>query len=347
MDFHPTPDCWADDGWHNRVPKFCSVRFLTLVLMLVEISLILVSLVLLYFGAEWLVKGGASLALRLGLTPVVVGLTVVAFGTSAPEMVVSIKAAWSGQGDLAIGNVVGSNIFNVAIILGTAALVCPLRVQFQLLKVDGPVLVAVSLLLPLLFWDRRIERWEAGVFLLLLVIYTVGNVWQARRQTSAAVSAEYSEGVPHETRGLGADLGLIAGGLAVLIVGSRLLVDNSVSLARGLGVSEAVIGLTIVAAGTSMPELATSIVAALKRQPDIALGNVIGSNIFNILGILGVAGLVRPLEGTGILPRDLYLAMALSVALLPLLWSGLKVSRWEGGVLVAVYLGYLVVLWPR
>jgi cation:H+ antiporter len=315
--------------------------------MLVEISLILVSLVLLYFGAEWLVKGGASLALRLGLTPVVVGLTVVAFGTSAPEMVVSVKAAWAGQGDLAIGNVVGSNIFNVGIILGVAALVCPLRVQLQLLKVDGPILVAVSLLLLLLFSDRRIDRWEAGVFLLLLVIYTVGNVWQARRQTSAAVAVEYSEGVPGETRGLRPDLGLILGGLAVLIVGSRLLVDNSVSLARGMGVSEAVIGLTIVAAGTSMPELATSIVAALKRQPDIAIGNVIGSNIFNILGILGVAGLIRPMEGTGILPRDLYLTMALSVALLPLLWSGLKVSRWEGGVLIAVYLGYLFALWPR
>ncbi len=315
--------------------------------MIVEVSLILVSLALLYFGAEWLVKGGASLALRLGLTPVVVGLTVVAFGTSAPEMVVCVKAAWAGQGNLAVGNVVGSNIFNVAVILGMAALVCPVRVQFQLLKVDGPILVAVSLLFLLLFWDRRLERWEAGLFLLLLVAYTVGNVWQARRQTSSAVSAEYSEGVPGSTRGIGADLGLIVGGMVVLIAGSRLLVDNSVSLARGLGISEAVIGLTIVAAGTSMPELATSIVAALKRQPDIAIGNVIGSNLFNILGILGVAGLIRPLEGTGILPRDLYLMVALSVVLLPLLWSGLKVSRWEGGVLVAVYLGYLFVLWPR
>jgi cation:H+ antiporter len=315
--------------------------------MILEIILILVSLGLLYFGAEWLVKGGASLALRLGLTPVVVGLTVVAFGTSAPEMVVSAKAAAAGQGDLAIGNVVGSNIFNIAVILGVAALVHPPRVQYQLLKIDAPILVAVSLLFLLLFSDRRLERWEAGLFLGLLVTYTVAIVWQARRQANPAVASEFSEGLPSSTRGIAVDFGLILGGLMVLIVGSRLLVDNAVSLARDWGVSEAVIGLTIVAAGTSMPELATSIVAALKRQPDIAIGNVIGSNIFNILGILGVAGLIRPLEGAAILPRDLYLMMTLSVVLLPLLWSGLRVSRWEGGVLFAMYLGYLFVLWPR
>lgn len=200
--------------------------------MLVPTLLILLSLALLYLGAEWLVKGAGSLALRLGLTPLVIGLTVVAYGTSAPETFVSIRAALTGQGDIAIGNVVGSNIFNIAVILGLTAVVCPLRVQWQLLRMDAPIMLGAALLLLWFFRDGRIERWEAGLFVLGAVAYTVGNVWLARRGSSAEVEQEYGEGVPRPTKHWSLDAGLILGGLVVLVVGSRLLVDNAILVAR-------------------------------------------------------------------------------------------------------------------
>jgi cation:H+ antiporter len=315
--------------------------------MLVPILLVVLSLVLLYFGAEWLVKGAASSALRLGLTPLVVGLTVVAYGTSAPEMLVSVKAALSGQGAIAIGNVVGSNIFNIAVILGLAAVVSPLRVEWQLLRIDAPVMLGTTLLFVWCFRDGVISRGEALVFVLGAATYTAANVWMARRQTAAAVEQEFADSVPVPSRHWGIDAGLIFGGLAVLVVGSRLLVDNAVVLARSFGVSEAVIGLTIVAAGTSMPELATSVVAALKKQADIALGNVIGSSTFNVLAILGVAGLVTPVEGAGISRVDLGMMVAVSALLWPMLWTGRCVNRWEGALFLVGYGGYLVYLWPK
>lgn len=315
--------------------------------MLVPVLLVVLSLVLLYFGAEWLVKGAASSALRLGLTPLVVGLTVVAYGTSAPEMLVSVKAALSDQGAIAVGNVIGSNIFNVAVILGLAAVVSPLRVEWQLLRIDTPVMLGTTLIFVWCFRDAVISRGEALVFVLGATAYTVANVWMARRQTAAAVEQEFAESVPRPSRHWGVDVGLILGGLAVLVAGSRLLVDNAVLLARSFGVSEAVIGLTIVAAGTSMPELATSVVAALRKQADIALGNVIGSSTFNILAILGVAGLVEPVEAAGISRVDLLMLVAVSALLWPMLWTGRCVNRWEGVLFLVGYGGYLVHLWPK
>ena len=315
--------------------------------MLVPVLLVVLSLVLLYFGAEWLVKGAASSALRLGLTPLVVGLTVVAYGTSAPEMLVSVKAALSDQGAIAVGNVIGSNIFNVAVILGLAAVVSPLRVEWQLLRIDTPVMLGTTLIFVWCFRDAVISRGEALVFVLGATAYTVANVWMARRQTAAAVEQEFAESVPRPSRHWGVDVGLILGGLAVLVAGSRLLVDNAVLLARSFGVSEAVIGLTIVAAGTSMPELATSVVAALRKQADIALGNVIGSSTFNILAILGVAGLVEPVEAAGISRVDLLMLVAVSALLWPMLWTGRCVNRWEGVLFLVGYGRYLVHLWPK
>jgi cation:H+ antiporter len=310
--------------------------------------MLLTGLVALYFGAEWLVRGGASLAVRLGVTPLLVGLTVVAYGTSMPELIVSSMAAAKGQGDIAIGNAVGSNIFNIGVILGLTALICPMRVQLQLLKFDTPVMVGVALLFLVFFRDARIELWEALVFFVLIVGYTVLNIRLARRQASAEVEREFGEGVPPPTGAAWKDAGLIAAGLAVLVLGSRLFVSGAVDLARLLKLSEAFIGLTIVAAGTSLPELASSLMAAWRKQPDIAIGNVVGSNIYNLLAILGVSGVIAPpLNGEGVSLTDTLVMIGLSLVLVVIAWTGFKLRRWEGALLLALYGGYLCHLWPK
>lgn len=314
--------------------------------MIADILYILASIVVLFAGAEGLVRGSASMAIRLGLTPLVAGLTVVAFGTSAPELVVSIKAALEGQGDIAVGNVVGSNIFNVGIILGLSALICPLPVKWTLIRIDAPIMVAVSLLVPLAFRSGTCSPAVCAAFVAGLLAYVVMTVLMARRNTSTNIREEFDEGVPHVSKSGLWDIGLIIGGLGLLIVGANLLVRNAVALATDLGVSEAVIGLTIVAAGTSVPELATSIVAAVRKQPDIAVGNVVGSNIFNILGILGISGLIHPLTVTNIRALDHLAMIAFAIALVPMLWSGRLLKRLEGAILVAGYAAYLVALWP-
>ena len=309
--------------------------------------LLLAGLVALYFGAEWLVRGGASLAVRLGVTPLLVGLTVVAYGTSTPELIVSSTAAVQGQGAIAIGNVVGSNIFNIGVILGLTALVAPMRVQLQLLKVDTPVMVGVALLFLLFFRDGSIQRWESLVFLAVIVLYTVVNVRLARRQASAEVRQEFDDSVPKPTGSPWTDAGLIVAGLATLVLGSRLFVTGAVDLARLFDISDAVIGLTIVAAGTSLPELASSLMAAWRKQPDIAIGNVVGSNIYNILAILGVSGmLASPVNGQGVSLTDTLMMIGFSVVLLVIAWTGFKLRRWEGALLLALYGGYLWHLWP-
>lgn len=309
--------------------------------------MLLAGLVLLYFGADWLVRGGASLAVRWGVTPLLVGLTVVAYGTSAPELVVSCMAALKGQGALAIGNAVGSNIFNLGVILGLTALIYPLRVQFQLLKLDTPVMLGAALLFLVFFLDGAIQRWEALVFLTTIVGYTVVNVRVARRQATANVQAEFAEGIPQPCNSARKDTGLILAGLAALVIGSKLFVAGAVDLARLLRLSEAVIGLTIVAAGTSLPELASSLMAAWRKQPDIALGNVIGSNIYNLLAILGVSGvLAGPLEGQGVSLTDGLVMLGVSGVLAVIAWTGFQLRRWEGALLLAIYGGYLWHLWP-
>jgi cation:H+ antiporter len=315
--------------------------------MWIDLLGILFGLVLLACGGDSLVRGSASLALRMGVSALVVGLTVVAFGTSAPELLVSIKASLQERGDIAAGNVVGSNIVNIAAILGLAALVRPLRVKLQLLLADAPIMIGGSLLLAWMMWDGRIDRWEGLVLAAGIVVYTSANIAVSRRHHSPEVDAEFGGAVPGLSKSLWLDLLFIGLGLGLLVWGSRVLVDHAVILATGMGVSEAVIGLTIVAVGTSMPELATSVVAALKKEADIAIGNAIGSNIFNIFAVVGIAGSVHPFTCAGITPLDLGAMLVIAILLLPLLATGRTLARWEGGLLFACYVVYLYLLWPK
>lgn len=315
--------------------------------MIENLSFIGLALLLLFLGAEALVRGSASLALRAGLSPLMVGLTIVAFGTSSPELFASVKAALSQQGDIAVGNVVGSNSFNIGVILGLAALVCPIPVHVQVIKIDAPIALAVAILMPFLLLNHTVGRVEGLLLVGGIVAYTSMNLVLARPQAGAGTEDAGGAPVPGVSRHWGIDLASILGGLGLLLLGSSLLVDHSVALATAFGVSEAVIALTIVAAGTSMPELATSIVAALRKQPDIAVGNVVGSNVFNILGILGVASIVSPLRAPGVAPLDYLVMIGFSLLLIPLLYTGRTLHRVEGGVLLALYAAYLFVLWPK
>ncbi len=312
--------------------------------MLVYILYIIVSLIVLYFGANFLVKGAASLAERLGVSSLVVGLTVVAFGTSTPELIVSVQATMEGFGGISIGNVIGSNIANIGLILGLSALIFPLRAHMQLIRIDTPFMILVSFLFIVFFLDHKIGRVEGLVFVIMIAAYSVYNIIKSKKENQAEVLKEFDESVPKISRHWALDVLFIALGLVALIFGSDLLVKNAVELARGLGMSEAVIGLTIVALGTSTPELATSIVAAVKKQPDIAIGNVVGSNIFNILGILGVASLVKPIVTPDINYIDSIVMIVLSLLLLPFIKTGFTLRRWEGGLLLGIYLGYMVYL---
>jgi cation:H+ antiporter len=264
-----------------------------------------------------------------------------------PEVMVSVKAALDGRGDLAVGNVVGSNLFNIGVILGLTAVITPMKVHFQLIKIDAPVMVGVCLLAPLILWDGVVSRFEGLLLLAGIAAYIAGNVWLARRTASLQVEKEFEESLPSQTGSLFYDILFILGGLGILALGARVLTENSVAVARSFGVSEAVIGLTIVAAGTSVPELAASVVAALKREPDIALGNVIGSNVFNILAILGAGAVVAPLVAPDVQSIDIWAMVGLSAALLPLLWTGLKLSRAEGAFLFAAYCVYIGSMWPK
>jgi cation:H+ antiporter len=299
---------------------------------------------LLVLGADWLVQGASRLAISLGVTPLVVGLTVVAFGTSAPELAVSVGSAFAGQADLALGNVVGSNIFNVLVILGLAAAITPLAVAQQLVRLDVPLLVGASGLVWLLALDGQIGRGEGSLLATGIVAYTLFSVRQSRSE-SAAVRAEYAQEFGATTPRPARDAGLVVAGLVLLVLGSRLLVMGAVALAQSFGLSELLIGLTIVAAGTSLPEVATSVIAALRGERDIAVGNVVGSNLFNLLCVLGLTAIVSP-GGVPVAAAasnfDLPVMTAAAVACLPIFFTGHAVSRGEGLLLLAWYAAYLL-----
>ena len=310
---------------------------------MMTLLLLALGLGLLIAGAEGLVQGASHLASRLGISPLIIGLTVVAFGTSAPELVVSLKAALDGQAAIAMGNVVGSNIFNVLFILGASALIVPLAVAQQLIRLDIPLMIGISLLVLLLALDGSIGRFDGGLLFLGLIAYTSFLLWQSRRQ-AASDESKVSEEKSHHW---GRDLLFVAGGLAMLIAGSRLFVDAAVVLATWLGVSDQVIGLTVVAAGTSLPGVVTSLVAALRGQRDIAVGNVVGSNVFNLLGVLGLASLIAP-AGIAVtdamLSLDLPVMIAVAIACLPICFTASAIDRWEGAVLLGYYAAYTTYL---
>jgi cation:H+ antiporter len=285
------------------------------------------------------VNGGSAIARKMKVPSLVIGLTLVAFGTSAPELVVSVDAALSGHGDVSIGNVVGSNIANIALILGLCALISPLPVNRILFKMDVPVLFLASILLVVFQWiSGGITRWQGVIFLAGLIAYTLYNLMSSHRDDSG-------EDTTACRTGTGMALLMTIGGLAALIIGGKLLVKSAVFMAALCHVPEAVVGLTIVAVGTSLPELATSVVAAKKGETDIAIGNVVGSNIFNILGILGVSGVLAPIHAPGISNTDMIFMLFLSLALVPIMKSGFKIDRREGIFLLAaytVYVGWLI-----
>jgi len=312
--------------------------------MFFNLIYLILGLGILFLGANALVKGAASLAERLGVSTLIVGLTVVSFGTSMPELIVSTQAALDGFGGISIGNVVGSNIVNIGLILGLSALILPLKADMQLIRFDTPVMLGSALVFLIFFLDHRISRIEGLIFLIAIISYTVFNVIKSKKENKLIVLKEFDEGVPKKSRHWALDVIFIAFGLAALIFGSELLVKNAVILAKILNLSDAVIGLTIVAIGTGMPELATSLVAALRKQPDIAIGNVVGSNIFNILGILGVTSLIKPISSAEISLIDTLVMIFFSLLLLPFIKTGFTLRRWEGALLLFSYLAYMTYL---
>ena len=309
--------------------------------MLIWSCVMLCGMVLLAAGAEGLVRGSTALALRFGVTPLVVGLTVVSFGTGSPELFVSIQAALKGESGLALGNVVGSNISNIALILGLSSLARPMKVRSELIKREVPVMIAITLLLCLLLLDGMLSRLEGLLLVAGSIGYTTYAYIAARRDRSAVIAEQFEEALVESRRAAWLDVLFVVIGFVLLLGGANVLLIGAMNIAEQFGVSQVVIGLTIVAIGTSLPELAASVVASTRREPDVAFGNAIGSNILNILLILGVAAVIRPIETQGLRIFDIGVLVASAVILLPLMWRGWILNRWEGGFLVASYVVYL------
>lgn len=300
-------------------------------------------LALLTLGAESLVRGATQLAARLGIPPLIIGLTVVAFGTSAPETAVSVEAALKGSGDLAVGNVIGSNIANILLILGLCALVAPLRVSRQLIRLDVPLMIGAGLLALALAWNGNISRLDGLLLLLCLGLYTAFLIVASRRERQSSASDDFTAEFSARPQAWPLQLLRVAVGIGLLVGGANLLIDGAVELARALGLSELIIGLTVIAAGTSLPELATSLAATFKGERDLAVGNVIGSCIFNLLLVLGTGAAVAA-EGLSVSPNalafDFPVMLAVFVACLPIFFSGYRINRWEGLLFLAYYLAY-------
>jgi len=304
--------------------------------------LILLSIIggflILTFGAEALVRGASAIALRLGIAPLVIGLTIVAFGTSAPELAVSLKSALAGKSGIALGNVIGSNIANIGLILAITALIRPIQVQSQMVRRDIPIMIVASLLFWGLLLDGGLSFWDGALLTTLLFGY-LGFSYISSKNSGK------SEDIDDRPQHPLLSVLLIIIGIAMLVGGGILFVDGAVALAKALGIGEVIIGLTIVAIGTSMPELVTSVVAARKGESDIAIGNIVGSNLFNILGILGITALIHPIAAGGVQNFDLMVMLILALLVLPFAWSGFRIGRREGGILLtgyASYIGYLV-----
>ncbi len=322
---------------------------------MIEILLFAAGLAALVAGAELLVRGASRLAIAFGISPLVVGLTVVAFGTSAPEMAVTTGAVLEGNADIAVGNAVGSNIFNVLFILGLAALITPLAVHVQVIRQEAPIMIGGAVLLMVLSMDGKLAGFDSALLLALLVAYTLFLILQSRRET-ASEAKEFDDELTKPAgrsweNNRAIQLLMIVGGLVLLVLGARALVSAAVSFATALGVSDVVIGLTIVAAGTSLPEVAASVAAALKGERDIAVGNVVGSCVFNIFGVIGLGGAAALFAGLepltvaeSVRNFDLWVMLAALFACLPVFLSGKEIARWEGAVFLLYYAAYTAYL---
>jgi cation:H+ antiporter len=309
------------------------------------LALCVVGFVVLVLGAEALVRGASRLSLAAGISPLVIGLTVVAYGTGSPELAVTVQATLAGSPDIAIGNVVGSNILNVLFVLGVGALIVPLKVAQQLVRLDVPLLIGASVLLLVLSLDGHIGRGDGVLLCTGAIAYTIFAIRLGRAE-SAAIQEEYAREFGDYNGGrvrVGRQIVWIVLGLIALTFGARWLVAGAVGTAKALGVSELIVGLTVIAIGTSMPELVTTVVASLRGERDIAVGNAIGSSLFNILGVAGVAGLLAP-EGVGVAPAvlrfDMPVMLAAAVACLPIFLTDSQVARWEGALFLCYYAAY-------
>ena len=310
--------------------------------IVLNLVLFLLGLAALYYGAEFLVKGGCAIAEKAGVSPLVIGLTLVACATSAPELVVSVRAALSGNADISLGNIVGSNICNIALILGLCACITPLSVKYQILRLDAPVMAGSAILLTVFyFMSNGLNRIQGLILFLLFLAYTIWNIYASRKEEKAAAE-EKPEEQPKKKYSLFVSCFLVIFGLGLLIAGAELFLKSSIFFAKLFDLSETIIGLTIVAVGTSLPELATSVVAAIKGEKDIAIGNVVGSNIFNVLGILGITPLISPLKNSTLAPMDFGVMLLSTLILLPMMRTGWKLSRWEGALLLFIYVAYTV-----
>jgi len=310
--------------------------------ILLSLVVLLLSVAMLYYGADRLVSGSSSIALRLGIKPLIIGLTVVAFGTSSPELAVSFLSALEGKGDIAIGNIIGSNIVNIGLILGISALIKPITVNRQIIKIDTFVMIGVSLLFVFFLWDSYISRIEGIILFALLIGYIIMNIRITLKDRSEAKPIE--DALEIKKNNIWLDILFIVFGLGLLVWSSDLFVDKAVYFAKMFGLSEAVIGLTIVAIGTSMPELATSVIAAIKGEGDIALGNVVGSNIFNILSIIGIVAIISPISTSEIRIVDMATMILMAAIIYPLARTGYLIDRKEGGLLILIYIIYTAYL---
>ena len=316
--------------------------------MAFDVALLTLGVGILYYGAEWLVRGSARLSATLGVSPIVIGLSVVSFGTSAPELVVSTVAALGGNANLALGNVMGSNLANIGLILGLTSVIRPLEVHARVVWREAPIMVLVTCSLVVLAWDGMLTRGDGVILLVALVAYLV-FVFRTAGDEAPEVLVEYEEFMEASDTGSPLvhppDVLLILAGSGCLVLGGYCIVEGAVDVASSLGISQVVIGLTVVAVGTSLPELATSLVAAVRKEADIAVGNVIGSNIFNVAAVLGVTSSLQPIAiPEGLIQREMAAVVALSVLLLPVLRSGWRIRRWEGAVLLAAYVGAFIFL---
>ncbi|MEP2370265.1 MAG: calcium/sodium antiporter [Ilumatobacter sp.] len=313
------------------------------------ILMLVAGLILLVVGAEGLVRGASRIALSAGISPLVVGLTIVAFGTSSPETAVSVSAVRRGASDIAIGNVVGSNIFNILLIVGVCALVLPLVISWRLVRLEVPLMIGMSVLLWVFASDGELDRWEAAILFAGVVGYTVWAIRASRKESAAAQKTSAPGAEPQATPSPWyVNIAYVVGGLVLLVAGSNWMVDSAVEIAENFGLSELVIGLTIVAAGTSLPELATSVLATIKGERDIAVGNVVGSNIFNVLGVLGLSGLVgqNELKAPSFVQNvDIPVMILVAAICLPIFFSGRNLMhRYEGFGFIVAYLIYVVYL---